>query len=160
MNFHNVFLICLSFYQLTILSCLLFSVFFNPTSYCHAHNSLPLDPTVSLLNPSFNLPYMPQSQVHLHSGFPNNFLWIFHQQNLVKSTNFDTVHYTIFSLLLLLPNNNNRYLPYKFKHITFTYNITSWNKYFKNPVLRERAWQRLEWEKNMPITFHWFTIHW
>lgn len=123
-----------------------FLSFFNPSFYWHAHNSLPLDPNVSLLNPSFNLPSMPQSQVHLHSGFPNNFLWIFHQQNLVKSTNFDIVHYKIFSFLLLLPSHNTDI--YSTCSSTSHSYITLHHRtnILKNPFLRERAWERLKRE--------------
>jgi hypothetical protein len=140
MNLHNVFLLCSSFYQLTILHHLLFSVFFNPSFYCHAHNSLPLDPTVSLLSPSFNLPSMPHSQVHLYSDFPNNFLWIFHQQN------FDTVHYKIFSLLLLLPNHNTDIYPTSSSTSHSYITLHHRTNILKNPILTERAWQRLKWE--------------
>ena len=123
-----------------------FLSFFHCSFYCHAHNSLPLDPTVSLLNPSFNLPFMSQYQVHLHWGFSNNFLWIFHQQNLVKSTNFDTVQYKIFSLLLLLPNHNTDIYPSSWSTSHSYITLHHRTNILKNAVLTERAWERLKWE--------------
>lgn len=119
-----------------------------------------------LLNPLLNFPSMTQSQVHLQSGFPNNFLWISHlwldctSKLLVKSANYDIVQHKIFSPLLLLPTHNTDIYPTgsstSQSYITIHYRTDI----FKKSSSHRKSVREVKMRIKLAIIFHWFTVHW
>jgi len=145
MNLHNVF-ICLSFYQLTILCCLLFSVFLilhSTDMLTTAYHWILLSACwilrlTSHLCLSLKFTYIQVSQTIFYEFFTNK-IWLKVQILTQYSIKF---------------SHSSCYFPTTITDIYPTSSSTSHSyitlhhrtNILKNPVLRERAWQRLKWE--------------